>query len=140
PHVVFRPAAVAVDHVQQSGQRIGQPPIVRQRELAQRTERVRGDVGADEIKIVRMVFEEYGHVAAREITTLGTERAAAQMDHERIVAENVAKSGGSGAHAKVVFLGVAQTEDRIERSDRGDYCSPDINTETDTGRQLLYGW
>ena len=77
PHVVFRPAAVAVDHVQQSGQRIGQSPIVRQRELAQRTERVRGDVGADEIKIVRMVFEQYGHVAAREITTLGTERAAA---------------------------------------------------------------
>src|SRR5207302_7499852 len=122
-----------------SGQRIGQSPIVRQRELAQRTERVGGDVGADEVKIIRMVFEKYGHVAAREITTLGAERAAAQMDHERIVAENVAKSGGSGAHAKVVFLAVAQTEDRIEGSDRVDECPSDIETESDTGRQLWIG-
>ena len=139
PHVVFRPAAVAVDHVQQSGQRIGQSPIVRQRELAQRTERVGGDVGADEVKIIRMVFEKYGHVAPREITALGAERAAAQMDNERIVAENVAKSGASGAHAKVVFLTVAETEDRIEGSDRVDECPSDIETESDTGRQFRIG-
>src|SRR4030081_3868244 len=119
---------------------IGQSPIVRQRELAQRTERVRGDVGADEIKIVRMVFQKYGHVAPREITALGAERAAAQMDHERIVAENVAKSGASGAHAKVVFLAVAQTEDRIEGSDRVDECAHDVKTEPYSGRQLRIGW
>src|ERR1700676_4854483 len=87
-----------------------------------------------------MVFEKYGHVAPREITALGAERAAAQMDHERIVAENVAKSGASGAHAKVVFLAVAQTEDRIEGSDRVDECPPDIETEPYTGRQLRIGW
>src|ERR1700680_4089686 len=128
--------------MQQSGQRIDQSPIVRQRELAQRTQRIRGDVGAHEVKIVWMVFEQYGHVAPREITALGAERTAAQMDHERIVAENVAKSGASGAHAKVVFLAVAQTEDRIEGSDRVDECPPDIETKPDTGRQLrngLYG-
>src|ERR1700680_2574327 len=126
--------------MQQSGQRIDQSPIVRQRELAQRTQRVGGDVGADEIKIVWMVFEKYGHVAPREITALGAERTAAQMDHERIVAENVAKSGASGAHAKVVFLAVAQTEDRIEGSDRVDEGPPDIKTEPNTGRQLRIGW
>ena len=48
---------------------------MRQRELAQRAERVGGDVGADEVEIVGMAFEKYGHVALGEITTLDAELA-----------------------------------------------------------------
>jgi hypothetical protein len=73
-----------------------------------------------------MALEQDPHVAVGEIGALVAERAAAQMQDERVLAQHVAITGGRGAHAQVVFLAIAQTEYRIEHSDCVDQRAADV--------------
>src|SRR5450432_270907 len=83
-----------------------------------------------------MALQQNRHVPLGELSALGTERAAAQMHDERIVAENVAKPGTAGAHAKIILLAVAQPENRIEDADRVDQRPPDIEAESHSCGQV----
>ena len=66
---------------------------------------------------------------------LADERAAAQMQHERVVAEHVPVAGAVRAQAEVVLLAVAAPERRVEHADGIDQLALDVEAEADARRQ-----
>src|SRR5258708_265631 len=83
-----------------------------------------------------MTLEQQRHVALGEIDALIAERAAAQVQHERVLAEHVAVARRRRAQAEVVFLAVAQAERRVECADRVEQRAADVEAEPDSRRQL----
>jgi hypothetical protein len=86
-----------------------------------------------------MSIEQDSHVSFGKIGALVAERAAAQMQDECILAQHVAIAGSRRAHAKVVFLAVAQAKHRIEHPDRTDQRAADVKAEPDARRQIGIG-
>ena len=83
--MVFGAAAVSMNHVQNAVMRPAKHAVLAEREFAQRSQRVRGDVVVDELEVTRMAREQYLHVALGQIRALLAEGTTAEMQDERIV-------------------------------------------------------
>ena len=129
-------AATTVEHVK-DGQAGAEHAVVGgQRRLAQRLQRIVRDVVANEIQIVRMALDQDRGVAEAEHLLRAFERAAARMQHERIVAKHVAKARRVRPQAEIVLLAIARAERCVERADRVDQRAPDVEAEADAGRHV----
>ena len=133
-HVRLRAAALMVQHVQHPGRLRG---VERQRRrVAQRRERIRGDVVVHERQVARMAREQRGGVLRHQRVLLLLERAPARVQHQRVVGQHVAPPGRGGAHAQVVLLAVAGAERGVEAADRVEHRATHEEAEPDAGRQV----
>ncbi len=135
-HVILGSTAVIMNHMQDAACLRGEDTVVRLRELAQRPEGVGSNVVAYQRAIGRVAFHKDGAVALREVAALVAERPASRVQHEGVVAQYVAIAGGHRSHAEIVFLPVAQAENRIERAHRIERLAADVHAEADAGGQL----
>ena len=108
----------------------------RLRRLAQRSQRIGGDVARDHPVVMRMTLEQPLEVAPAELRLASGERAAARMHDERIVGQHVAPAGARRTQAEVVLLAVTRAEREVERADRVDRRAAHEHAEPDAGRQI----
>ena len=100
-HVVLGAAAVVVDDVQHARARGPCDAQMRRRaSFAQRPQRIGGDVVAHHVEVVRMALEQQRHVALRRARAFVRERAPAEMQDERVVAQHVALAGAAARRQK----------------------------------------
>src|SRR5689334_1577048 len=83
-----------------------------------------------------MTLEQQSDVPLRERGALVAERAPSEVQNEGVLAEHVAIACRSGSQAQIVFLAVAEAEDRIEVPDRIEERAPDVEAEADAGGQI----
>ncbi len=136
PDVILGAAAVSVDDMQHPGKRFDETAVSRSGQNAKRAERIGVDVIANEIEIARMTRDQQRHIALRQLAPRAAERAAPRVHDKCVVAEDVAEARGRRAHAEVVLLAVAQSEDRIERSDGINQGAADVQAEADASRNV----
>ena len=133
-HVRLGAAALMVQDMQHACRRRG---VERERRrVAQRRERIRGDVVAHEREVAGMARGERLGVLRDQRVLLLLERAPADVEHERVVGEHVAPPGRGRAHAQVVLLAVAGAERGIEAADRVEHRPAHEEAEADAGRQI----
>ena len=137
--VVLGSAAMAVNDVQHTARGSCNGAMLRLRRVAQRPQRIGGDVRTDDLEIVRMTVEQQRHVARAQLRLAAGERTLAQVHDEGVVAEHVAESGPHGAQAEIVLLAVTVAERGIEGADRVDQRAADVQAETDACGQIGIG-
>ena len=129
-------AASAVNDVQDAQGRPEHAVVRGQRGFAQRLQRIARDVIAHEVEVIRMPLEQDRGVANAERLLRAFERAAAGMQHERFVAQHVAKPRSVRTQAKIVLLAVTCAEGCVERANRVDQRAADVQAEADAGRKV----
>src|SRR5947209_1757541 len=88
---------------------------------------------------MRVAIEKEIEIAASERNLVVIEGPRAEVQHERVVAQHIAITGGKSPQAEIVLLAVTAPEDRIEHADSLDQRATYVHAESDAGGQVRIG-